>query len=299
MNDAALKPRDYRRRASARPACCCRCRWRAPMITRRTVASPRGTLVAAPLGAARCWAWCGARPKARSATIALKVAEPLEGAPRLPAALCDFIDWVARYTLTPPGAILAMALRSRRRFEPEAPRIAYVRRRSSRRRACRTRARACWGWRKTDWRAASRRLAEEANVTPAVVRGLIEAGALARNRAAGIRALPAARSGILRSDRTRTDDQEARRAQPCAARSRRSEFSATSARRRHRFGQDRSLFRSGGRSAAARQAGADPAAGDRADGAVPRTLRRALRLPPGRMASAIFRRRSAGASIAR
>ena len=46
---------------------------------------------------------------------------------------------------------------------------------------------------------------------------------------------------------------------------------------RHRFGQDRSLFRSGGGGAEAGQAGADPAAGDRADGAIPGTLRGALR----------------------
>jgi primosomal protein N' (replication factor Y) len=56
----------------------------------------------------------------------LKVAQPLEGLPRLPEKLCDFIAWVADYTLTPAGAILAMALRSRGAFEPEARRTAYV-----------------------------------------------------------------------------------------------------------------------------------------------------------------------------
>ena len=48
-------------------------------------------------------------------------------APALPPKLCDFIDWVADYTLNPPGAILAMALRSRGAFEPESLRVAYVR----------------------------------------------------------------------------------------------------------------------------------------------------------------------------
>ena len=56
----------------------------------------------------------------------LKEAVPLEGEPILPAGLCDFIDWVAQYTLTPPGLVLAMALRSRQAFEAEVPRIAYV-----------------------------------------------------------------------------------------------------------------------------------------------------------------------------
>jgi len=33
---------------------------------------------------------------------------------------------VAAYTLTPPGLVLAMALRSRQAFEAEIPRIAYA-----------------------------------------------------------------------------------------------------------------------------------------------------------------------------
>ena len=42
----------------------------------------------------------------------LREAELVEDV-RLPSSLCDFIDWVARYTLTPPGAVLAQALRAR------------------------------------------------------------------------------------------------------------------------------------------------------------------------------------------
>jgi primosomal protein N' (replication factor Y) len=88
------------------------------------VNAPRGALVAAPLGNREV---LGAVWGAAEGTVGdnrLKVAEPLEGAPALPAKLCDFIDWVADYTLNPPGAILAMALRSRGAFEPEARRIA-------------------------------------------------------------------------------------------------------------------------------------------------------------------------------
>ena len=47
------------------------------------------------------------------------------------------------------------------------------------------------------------------------------------------------------------------------------------ARRRHRLGQDRGLFRGGRRGAAARPAGADPPSRDRADRRFPRPLRRA------------------------
>src|SRR6185312_14032592 len=105
------------------------------------------------------------------------LAEPLDGAPALPPKLCDFIDWVADYTLNPPGAILAMALRSRGAFEPEARRIAYVKGSVTppRMSAARSRTLEVAG----DGLARSvSGLAEDANVSAAVVRGLIQAGAL-------------------------------------------------------------------------------------------------------------------------
>ena len=86
----------------------------------------RGALVAAPLGNREVLGVVWGAAEGIVGDNRLKLAEPLEGAPALPAKLCDFIDWVADYTLNPPGAILAMALRSRGAFEPEARRIAYV-----------------------------------------------------------------------------------------------------------------------------------------------------------------------------
>ena len=62
------------------------------------------------------------------------------------------------------------------------------------------------------------------------------------------------------------------------------QFSCRTARRRHRLGQDRSLFRSGCRDHPARQAGVDPDAGDRADRAIPRSLRAAFRRAAAGMA---------------
>ena len=56
------------------------------------------------------------------------------------------------------------------------------------------------------------------------------------------------------------------------------------ARRRHRLGQDRGLFRSDRRMPAPGQAGARPAARNRADRALPQALRRPLRLRAGRLA---------------
>jgi primosomal protein N' (replication factor Y) len=141
------------------------------------VNAPRGTLVAAPLGNREVLGAVWGTAEGTVGDNRLKTAEPLDGGPRLPAKLCDFIDWVADYTLNPPGAILAMALRSRGAFEPETKRIAYVkgsvvppRMSEARKRTLEIAgdglARSVTG------------LAEDANVSSAVVRGLITAGAL-------------------------------------------------------------------------------------------------------------------------
>ncbi len=95
----------------------------------------------------------------------------------MPEPLCDFIDWVARYTLNPPGMVLALALRARAAFEPEVPRIGYVRGGATPARMTPARERVFEVVRDGLARSVSA-IAEEANVTPAVVRGLIEAGAL-------------------------------------------------------------------------------------------------------------------------
>ena len=137
----------------------------------------RGALVAAPLGNRETLGVVWGAAEGSVGDNRLKIAEPLEGNPALPAALCDFIDWVAAYTLNPPGAILAMALRSRQAFEPETRRIAYVKGVSEpvRMSEARKRVLAVAG----DGLARSvPGLAEDANVSPAVVRGLIAAGAL-------------------------------------------------------------------------------------------------------------------------
>jgi primosomal protein N' (replication factor Y) len=141
------------------------------------VTAPRGTVVAAPLGNREVLGVVWGAAEGTVGDNRLKVAEPLDGGPRLPPKLCDFIDWVADYTLNPPGAILAMALRSRGAFEPEAKRIAYVRGSVTppRMSTARTRALEIAG----DGLARSvTGLAEDANVSAAVVRGLVTAGAL-------------------------------------------------------------------------------------------------------------------------
>ena len=138
---------------------------------------PRGTLVSAPLGPRQVLGVIWQDSEGSVAETKLKTALPLEGNPRLPEKLCDFIDWVARYTLMLPGNVLAMALRSPQAFEPETARLAYVRGdvAPSRMTPQRTRVLEI----AADGLARSvASLAEDSNTSPAVVRGLIESGAL-------------------------------------------------------------------------------------------------------------------------
>jgi primosomal protein N' (replication factor Y) len=137
----------------------------------------RGMLVAAQLGSREMLGAVWGAAEGVVGDNRLKTAEPLAGAPMLPRGLCDFIDWVADYTLNPPGAILAMTLRSRGAFEPETRRIAYVRGPATppKMSAARTRALDVAG----DGLARSvPGLAEDANVSAAVVRGLIACSGL-------------------------------------------------------------------------------------------------------------------------
>ena len=74
-------------------------------------APPPGTIVRAPLRRREVWgvvwdAGAGTAPEAE-----LRPLVPVAGAPRLPRDLRALIDWLAAYTLSPPGDVLAMALR--------------------------------------------------------------------------------------------------------------------------------------------------------------------------------------------
>lgn len=142
------------------------------------IAARRGLIVEAPLGPRDVLGVVWGAAEGGVADERLKDARPLDGHPALPEKLCDFIDWVARYTLAPPGSVLAQAMRARQAFEPEAPRLAYrlgdalpERMTGARRRVI---ALMQDGLARTP---AS--IAEEAGVSPAVVRGLAAAGTFA------------------------------------------------------------------------------------------------------------------------
>ena len=83
-----------------------------------------GDVVAMPLGTRTVlgvvWA---ARPgdggNLKSVTARLPV-------PPVSAPLRDFVDWIARWTLSPRGSVLRMALRTPESVEPAAPRLGYA-----------------------------------------------------------------------------------------------------------------------------------------------------------------------------
>ncbi|MDE2133029.1 MAG: primosomal protein N' [Alphaproteobacteria bacterium] len=143
----------------------------------RGVAVRRGLVVSAPLGSRQSLGVVWGKAEGAVGDNRLKEAVPLDGQPVLPAGLCDFIDWVAQYTLTPPGLVLAMALRSRQAFDAEVPRVGYMRGNGAPKRVTPPRARVLAVAADGLARQAAQ-LAEEANASPSVVRALIDAGAL-------------------------------------------------------------------------------------------------------------------------
>lgn len=140
------------------------------------MALTRGDLVTVPLGprVVRGVVWGPGTEGVDSKK--LKPVADLLAPGALPPQLCDFVDWVASYTLAAQGAVLALALRA-----PDALKPAPVR-------PMLTRSdRPADGFRLTDarrrvlekagsgvWRASA--LAEAAGVSTGVVHGLVKAG---------------------------------------------------------------------------------------------------------------------------
>ncbi len=85
----------------------------------------RGRIVRAPLGKTEQFGVIWGAAAGGVAPEKLRLAAPAPGNPCLPPVLCDFIDWVARYTLNPPGAVLALALRAPGAFDEENFRPAF------------------------------------------------------------------------------------------------------------------------------------------------------------------------------
>jgi len=169
----------------------------------------RGLLVSAPIGPREALGAVWGAAEGSVGDNRLKEAVPLAGLPALSHKLCDFVDWVASYTLSPPGMILAMVLRSAKAFAPETMRTAYVRGGATPKRLTPARARVLAV--AEDGLARSvPSLAEEAGASPAVVRGLIESGALAATQLPEFAAFavpdPALAAAALNGDQRRAAD---------------------------------------------------------------------------------------------
>lgn len=85
----------------------------------------RGMLVRAPLGSRRLVGAIWGPARGGIADDKIRACEPL-GQARLPESLCNFVDWVAQYTLAPPGAVLAQALRVHGLFDDEPNRQGFA-----------------------------------------------------------------------------------------------------------------------------------------------------------------------------
>ncbi len=107
----------------------------------------------------------------------LREVAPLEHQPPLPPRLCDFIDWIARYTLSPPGAVLALAMRPASAFDPETMRKALIRGDGAPAKLTPARARVLDVMKDGLARTPSE-IAERAGVTGSVATGLAKTGAL-------------------------------------------------------------------------------------------------------------------------
>lgn len=141
-----------------------------------------GDYVDVPLGRRRLAGvvWGAADAADGVAEARLRDLAPLGDLPPLPAVVRRFVDWVAAYVMSPPGAVLKMVLAQSDALVPPAPALAVtlapeadaggVRETPARRRVLALLA---------DGPPLSPTdLAREAGCTPAVVRGLIAAGLL-------------------------------------------------------------------------------------------------------------------------
>ena len=136
----------------------------------------RGMLVRARLGGRELVGVVWGSAEGGIADAKLRLAEPIDGY-RLPPVLCDFIDWVARYTLSPVGAVLALGLRVRAAFDPEMGRKGLILGPGAPPRATPARERVLALMADGLARGLSE-ITDLAGVTPGVVKGLADMGAL-------------------------------------------------------------------------------------------------------------------------
>jgi primosomal protein N' (replication factor Y) len=141
-----------------------------------------GQFVVAPLGTVEYLGAVWPRPEgAEPPKIERKklreIVEVVDEVPPLPLVSLAFADWVAKYTLSPPGMVLRMMMSASRAFQPPAPRYGVRLAGPAPDRLTPARARVLEAaangltWVKSN-------LAEAAGVSPGVIDGLVDAGTL-------------------------------------------------------------------------------------------------------------------------
>src|SRR5260221_9051233 len=138
-----------------------------------------GSFVAVPLGRRTLpgVVWDTTPDESDISIERLKPVAAILEVPPMSAAMRRFVDWVANYTVTPPGQVLRMAMSVASALEPPPPTLAYrlgstesLRPTPSRRRVFEL---------LEDGRAMrAAELATVASVSTAVLRSLVQAGAL-------------------------------------------------------------------------------------------------------------------------
>ncbi|MGD9543271.1 MAG: primosomal protein N' [Methylocystis sp.] len=136
-----------------------------------------GDSVKAPLGRREAYGvvWSvegGAGPRGNLKTVATRLERP-----PLPRQLRDFIDWLARYTLTPRGMALRLATRAAEEAAPETPRTLYRASGAAPERLTPTRARVLKAA-EGGVAFAKKALAEAAACSTGVIDALVDEGAL-------------------------------------------------------------------------------------------------------------------------
>ena len=246
-----------------------------------------GDIVSVPLGArgeATAVVWAeNAKPNPRLDNRLKDVEEKLD-LPPLRDELRGFVDWVANYTLASRGMVLRMCLRMGEHLGAERERTGVRLAGAAPQRMTTARARVLELLADSVLRGKSE-AAREAGVSAGVVDGLIDEGTL---ETLVLPLEPVAEKPDPDFAHHRIHRRSSRRRRQAEINRRRGQIFGDAARRRHRLGQDRSLFRSGRRRDPRRPAKSHSHARDRAHRTIPRPLRRALRRAAGGMAFGSF-----------
>ncbi len=135
-----------------------------------------GAFVRVPLGTRHATGVVWAVRQARGDN--LKAVAAVRDWPPLRKPLRDFVDWVARWTLSPRGMVLRMAVRAHEILEPPAPKFGVAATGKPPRRMTEARARVLSALAGTEAPTPKAALAERAGCSAAVIDGLVEDGAL-------------------------------------------------------------------------------------------------------------------------